>query len=557
MKYVYILLALLVLNSCESQLEIDAPSELTFNGFWEGENGARAAHSGLYGTFRGAADTFWVLGAIRSDVWGGQTFESPFYQDLIESNITVSTAPFGGWAGFYSRIHKINDFLKNVPEIEFQTPEDKEHMLGQAYGLRAYYYYTLLKTWGAVPISTEILSTTSPEGLSRARAPKEEVMQLIKDDIERDLFYYSTNHGLVSLCKKLATKSKVLEYEKENSKTISKTELVRFIDSLLNRLKSNTLTKSLILEFLNEDEQKNHTTRTQTTKKRHLLFFCHAVNNCNVKNIDDLQLKNYRQKLLKEDIEVATINTHIKNVKTFLNWLNTDKKIYQEFSKNKHLKKLKESDKTIIALNLDERKTILEASLKDENLQKILDLFKLNCLVGLRYEDLRHIKKENINNNELHVRLNKGKNLVEIPITRIALEILEKYNYKIEVFTNQYAVRQLKVIFKKLNINRKATVTVEKVNTIIDKKIELYKIAGFKLARKTFITTALQHNMTIDQIRLVTGHSSNEIYKYTASNIKDLANKFEEIDSKDKKIDTLESKIIELESQLSKYKQLN
>jgi hypothetical protein len=187
MKYVYILLALLVLNSCESQLEIEAPSELTFNGFWEGENGARAAHSGLYGTFRGAADTFWVLGAIRSDVWGGQTFESPFYQDLIESNITVSTAPFGGWAGFYSRILKINDFLKNVPEIEFQTPEDKEHMLGQAYGLRAYYYYTLLKTWGAVPISTEILSTTSPEGLSRARAPKEEVMQLIKDDIERSL----------------------------------------------------------------------------------------------------------------------------------------------------------------------------------------------------------------------------------------------------------------------------------------------------------------------------------------------------------------------------------
>ncbi|MBI6116827.1 RagB/SusD family nutrient uptake outer membrane protein [Salegentibacter maritimus] len=187
MKFIYIVLALFVLSSCDSQLEIDAPSELTYNGFWESENGARAAHSGLYGTFRGAANTFWVLGAIRSDVWGGQTFESPFYQDLIESNITVSTAPFGGWGGFYSRIHKLNDFIQNVPNIEFNNPEDKEHMLGQAYGLRAYYYYTLLKTWGPVPISEEILSTTSPDGLSKGRSSEEEVMQFIKADIQRSL----------------------------------------------------------------------------------------------------------------------------------------------------------------------------------------------------------------------------------------------------------------------------------------------------------------------------------------------------------------------------------
>lgn len=187
MKYTYILLAFLTLSACDSQLEVEAPSDLTFNGFWEGENGARAAHVGLYGTFRGAANTTWVLGTMRSDVWGGQTFESPFYQDFIESKITVSTAPFGGWAGYYSNIHKINDFLLNVPEIEFNNPEDKAHMMGQAYGLRAYYYYTLLKTWGAVPITTDVLSTTDPEGLSKARSSKQEVMQLIKDDLERSL----------------------------------------------------------------------------------------------------------------------------------------------------------------------------------------------------------------------------------------------------------------------------------------------------------------------------------------------------------------------------------
>lgn len=187
MKYLYILLAVMLFSSCESELEVEAPSELTFNGFWNSETGALAAHSGLYGSFRGSAHTFWALGSLRSDVWGGPTFESPFSIDFIESNFTVSTAPYGGWAGFYGRIHQVNDFIQNVPNIEFQNPEDKDHIMGQAYGLRAYYYYTLLKTWGGVPLTTQILETTSPEGLSKPRSPKEEVMALIKEDIARSL----------------------------------------------------------------------------------------------------------------------------------------------------------------------------------------------------------------------------------------------------------------------------------------------------------------------------------------------------------------------------------
>lgn len=187
MKYLYLITALLILGSCEKELELEAPSELTVAGFWDSENGARAAHTGLYGSFRSTNFTQWLLGGIRSDMWGGQTFESPANVELIESNFTVSTAPFGGWAGLYNEIHQVNDFLLNVPKIEFDSEADKQHMLGQAYGIRAMYYYTLLKTWGAVPISTEPLATTDPQGLSKPRAPQSEVMALIKSDIQASL----------------------------------------------------------------------------------------------------------------------------------------------------------------------------------------------------------------------------------------------------------------------------------------------------------------------------------------------------------------------------------
>lgn len=187
LKYLPLIFAIAVLSSCENRLDINPKSELTYNGFWEDENGAQAAHTGLYGAFRSEASNLFLLGEIRSDVWGGPTTESPSSHALIQNNINVSNAPFGGWAGFYSNIHQVNDFIENVPDIEFQDESEKKHFMGEAYGMRAFYYYTLLKTWGKVPLNTEAFSFEGAEGLSKERAPKEEVMQQIKADIDSSL----------------------------------------------------------------------------------------------------------------------------------------------------------------------------------------------------------------------------------------------------------------------------------------------------------------------------------------------------------------------------------
>jgi hypothetical protein len=154
-NYIYLLLVVVTLFACESELDLSSPSELTAAGFWDTEEGALTAHTGLYANLRSSAGTLWSLGEIRSDIWGGRTYESPSNVDLIESNISVSTAPYNGWAGLYSNIHKVNDFIVNLPNVGFNKESDKNHLMAQAYGLRALYYYTLLKTWGDVPIILE------------------------------------------------------------------------------------------------------------------------------------------------------------------------------------------------------------------------------------------------------------------------------------------------------------------------------------------------------------------------------------------------------------------
>ncbi len=192
-KILYILSSAILLMACSDDLELTSPSTLTFQGFWDTEDGARAAHAGLYSNFRSENFDFWALGELRSDIWGGATFESPFNTNIIESNISTSSVPFGSWAGFYTRIHRLNDFITNVPGITFKNEEEKAHMLGQAYGMRAYFYYTLLRTWGAVPITSEPQVSIDPSQLSKERSSAAEVMTFVKADIEKSLEAFGTD----------------------------------------------------------------------------------------------------------------------------------------------------------------------------------------------------------------------------------------------------------------------------------------------------------------------------------------------------------------------------
>lgn len=192
-KYIYIIVATIAFSACESELELESPSELTAAGFWDTEEGARTAHTGMFANLRSEAGDFWLLGEMRSDIWGGRTYESAANTALIESNISVATAPFGGWAGFYTRIHRINDFLVNAPNVAFTNESDKSHLMGQAYGLRALYYYTLLKTWGDVPIILEPVGAIDPADLSKPRSSQVEVMSLIKSDMEASLSAFGSD----------------------------------------------------------------------------------------------------------------------------------------------------------------------------------------------------------------------------------------------------------------------------------------------------------------------------------------------------------------------------
>lgn len=186
LKYLILLVAV-GLTACEDILDINPTSSLAFNGYWESEAAVNAAHSGLYGAFRGRSYTLWQMGELRSDLWGGKTFESPANEWIIEQTIDEENVPWSRWGYYYSVIHKLNDFITNAPAVQFVNEERKQRMIAEAYGMRAYFYFTLLKGWGNVPLTTEPQVELDLSALSRARDSEADVMAQIKKDLDASL----------------------------------------------------------------------------------------------------------------------------------------------------------------------------------------------------------------------------------------------------------------------------------------------------------------------------------------------------------------------------------
>lgn len=194
-KIIIAIIGLASLTSC--RLDLQPESDLIYTNYWKSEEAVNVAQRGIYVNFRNYAYTLWRLGEVRSDVWGGPTLESSRDLLLIDNNITVNNVQITNWGAFYGLLHNINDFIKNAPTVPTENQNDRNHLMGQMHGMRAYIYYTLLKTWGEVPITTTPLDrVTDVALLNKPRSSKQEVAALIKEDIQKSLEYFGSNNRL-------------------------------------------------------------------------------------------------------------------------------------------------------------------------------------------------------------------------------------------------------------------------------------------------------------------------------------------------------------------------
>ncbi|MFT3901963.1 MAG: RagB/SusD family nutrient uptake outer membrane protein [Niabella sp.] len=151
---------------------------------------AQTLYAGAYSLFRSNVSTLFYLGEMRSDIWADGIFTESVdatAQQLYTHNISQLNVPYSNWSGFYNLIYNINNVIDVLPK----SPVDKatvQKEIAEMYGLRAYIYYTMLKTWGGVPISTTpVVTINNAAETYKARSTEDSVMIQIKSDIEKSL----------------------------------------------------------------------------------------------------------------------------------------------------------------------------------------------------------------------------------------------------------------------------------------------------------------------------------------------------------------------------------
>lgn len=186
--------------SCTKKLDEVVPQDaVSKDQALKDPNAARTLYHGMYGLFRSYTGTFYQLGEMRSDIWTDGLFTESVeagFQNQYRHNISHLNVPFANWAGFYNLIYNFNNILKLYP----QTPlpqDEKNRALAEVYGLRAYVYYTMARTWGAVPLNTEPVETISNAAETyKRRTSVDTIMMQVKADIEESLRLFGTANTL-------------------------------------------------------------------------------------------------------------------------------------------------------------------------------------------------------------------------------------------------------------------------------------------------------------------------------------------------------------------------
>jgi hypothetical protein len=186
-----------VISSCRKTLELSPEDYFGDGNFWQTDAQVSNFMVGLHKQFRDNQFQFIRLGEMRGGAFSNVDRQNTSLNELpiIEQRIDENSTGVTNWAGFYNPILQINLFIQKTEAVNFLPEDKKSYLLGQAYAMRAYYYFHLLRTYGGVPLRLEpevLNGNTDPVSLRKPRASEAEVLAAIKADINKAVTLFGT-----------------------------------------------------------------------------------------------------------------------------------------------------------------------------------------------------------------------------------------------------------------------------------------------------------------------------------------------------------------------------
>lgn len=200
-KMFFYILVLFITGCSDRFLEIYPETSLNEGNFYNTEDEYVLLANGCYVPLRNYyKEAGWVIGEIQSDnstymhntTDGGQLDAKQIEWFQCTANNYMYTYL---WNYAYNGINRCNNLIRSLDNssIEWKTDGYKDRCYGEAYFLRAYYYFELVRNFGDVPLVLEVIS--SQDAVSVKRTSVESVYAQIESDLKTsiDAFQKSQN----------------------------------------------------------------------------------------------------------------------------------------------------------------------------------------------------------------------------------------------------------------------------------------------------------------------------------------------------------------------------
>ena len=203
------------LTSCKDMLDLSPQDSITGGNFWKNQAQAEgfitAMHNMLRGTY--TSTHLFTLGELRGGhfiiasgtIDGSSVGGAGVNQNIMRQTISEATPGVSNFCGYMGFVANCNEGIGRIGAANFLNEENRDYMLGMLYGMRAFAFYEMHRTFGKVVLRTEtdvIDGVYDPKKLYLARSECSKVMQQIKDDLQASLDYFEKafeNDGNISV----------------------------------------------------------------------------------------------------------------------------------------------------------------------------------------------------------------------------------------------------------------------------------------------------------------------------------------------------------------------
>lgn len=217
----------------------------------------------------------------------------------------------------------------------------------------------------------------------------------------------------------------------------------------------------------------------------------------------------YQEYLSKRGYKNTTIESYLVTMRKYLRYLRQEKGLDIPQQVTHKITKIKDDTKSY--LTADELKKLYEYHSDNESHELSRDYFIFGCFCGLRFSDIKKLKKAEVNT-QIHTITKKTKKPISIELNKYTSEIIAKYADSVfdtilpPISISSYNDK-LKLIFKKLGFDTPILQEYYQGTQRMQEMRPKWQILASHSARRTFVVMCLQKGVPPLVVIRWTGHS--------------------------------------------------